>query len=179
MMRNEVRRAPSTLDDYLALPYPLEIVQGEYGSYVVRYPDLPGCVTQVKRLDDAIPMAREILEGWLELALEDGLDIPLPRQPSSFSGKFIVRIARSLHRELAESADRDGVSLNAYVSTLLAAGQVWHKTDQRFDEVCAKIEALHDRLPVSFDGVPQPKIADVDTRFALPDGYDVPLGLAA
>ena len=35
-----------TLNDYMALPYRLEIVEDqEEGGYVVSYPDLPGCVT--------------------------------------------------------------------------------------------------------------------------------------
>lgn len=137
---------PKTLDDYLALPYRLEIVRGEYGSYVVHYPDLPGCVTQVRQLDDAIPMAREILEGWLEIALEDGQDIPLPPPPVEYSGRILLRIPKSLHRHLAESAAEEGVSLNAHVSTLLAAQNAWQVANRRFDEACAERDTRRDRL---------------------------------
>ena len=35
-----------TLNEYLALPYRMEIVEDrEEGGYVVSYPDLPGCLT--------------------------------------------------------------------------------------------------------------------------------------
>ncbi len=37
-----------------------------------------------------------------------------------FSGKFVVRVSRSLHRELAEYADREEMSLNQVVGTALA-----------------------------------------------------------
>ncbi|PJB49768.1 MAG: hypothetical protein CO103_04155, partial [Chloroflexi bacterium CG_4_9_14_3_um_filter_45_9] len=37
-------------------------------------------------------------------------------------GKFMVRIPRSLHRTLAHAAKQEGVSLNQYIGSLLAAG---------------------------------------------------------
>lgn len=126
--------APTTLEDYLALPYRLEIIPGEQGGIVVGYPDLPGCFTQVQRLDDAIPMAREILEGWLEIALEDGQDIPLPAAPGHHSGRVLLRIPKSLHRRLAETAAAEGVSLNAHIATLLAARNAWLLASRRDGE---------------------------------------------
>lgn len=155
-----INAAPKTLEEYLALPYRLEITPGDYGSYVVRYPDLPGCVTQVERLEDAIPMAREILEGWLAIALEDGQEIPLPRETGQYGGKILIRVAKSLHQRLAEEADEEGVSLNAYIATLLASGTVWRASNRQFDEVCAKIDTLHADLSVSFAGVDQPRARD-------------------
>lgn len=126
----EEHPVPETMEDYLSLPYRLEISQGDHGSYVVRYPDLPGCVTQVVRLEDAISAGREILEGWLEIALEDGQDIPLPRRSGDYSGKLLIRISKSLHRRLAETAKEEGVSLNAHIGTLLATERVWHAADR-------------------------------------------------
>lgn len=64
---------------YLSLPYRLEVVESEHGDYVVSYPELPGCLTQVDDLADVGPIAEEILAGWLELALEDGQQIPEPK----------------------------------------------------------------------------------------------------
>lgn len=69
---------PLSLSDYLALPYRLEVVPGEHGEIFVQYPELPGCMTQVRRLEDVPAITREILTGWLEIALEDRFDVPLP-----------------------------------------------------------------------------------------------------
>lgn len=143
-----VADAPQTVERYAALPYRLEITPGEHGHFVVRYPDLPGCITQVQNLEDAIPAAREILTGWLEIALEDGQAIPLPRQREEYSGKFMVRIPTSLHRALAAAASAEGVSLNAYVTMLLAAGETWHVANRGFNEISdAIIAAMDHRLP--------------------------------
>lgn len=140
--------APQMLADYAALPYRLEITQGEHGAFVVRYPDLPGCITQVERLDDAITAAGEILTGWLEIALEDGQTIPLPRQQKDYSGKFVVRIPKSLHRDLATAADAESVSLNAYVATVLAAGVTRQQASRELTEVAETIvAAIEQRLP--------------------------------
>ena len=40
----------------------------EVGGYVIRYPDLPGCMTQVEDEAEIPSMADEIREPWLESA---------------------------------------------------------------------------------------------------------------
>jgi antitoxin HicB len=60
------------------------------------------------------------MRAWIEVALDDGQAIPEPRPLESYSGKFIVRLPKSLHRQLADRADRDGVSLYALVNVALA-----------------------------------------------------------
>jgi len=46
---------------------------------------------------------------------------PLPSSDNSYSGKLLVRMPKSLHRRLAETAEREGVSLNQYIVSLLSA----------------------------------------------------------
>jgi hypothetical protein len=65
-------------------------------------------------------MIREAMQLWLEVALEEGIPIPEPRPEEDYSGKFVVRVPRSLHRELVEHAEREGVSLNQYINVVLA-----------------------------------------------------------
>ena len=143
-----VADASRTVEKYAAMPYRLEITPGDRGYFVVRYPDLPGCITQVERMEDAIPAAREILMGWLEIALEDGQTVPLPEQRDEYSGKFLVRLPKSLHRALAAAAEVEGVSLNVYVTTLLAAGETWRAANRGLDECSdAIIAAMDQRLP--------------------------------
>ena len=40
------------------------------GSYTVLFPDLPGCITEGKDLENALYMAQSALTLWLEYALE-------------------------------------------------------------------------------------------------------------
>jgi predicted RNase H-like HicB family nuclease len=114
--------APQTLDEYLAVNYPFSVIADPDGGYVLIFPDLPGCISQVDTLDDVGPVAEEIRSLWIETEYERGADIPPPSYPPVYSGKFNLRLPRSLHRRLAEAAERDGVSLNEYVVSILSAG---------------------------------------------------------
>lgn len=112
---------PHTLEDYVRLGYPFEVIPAEEGGHLVRYPDLPGCFAQVEEGEDVLAVASEILEGWLAVAIEDGDPIPLPGNAHRYSGRFVLRVSRTMHADLAREAERDGVSINAYINTILAA----------------------------------------------------------
>ena len=112
------------LDYYLSLEYPIDIIADPDGGYVAVFPDLPGCMTQGETLEEVIYMAKEACELWLECEYDtDPNDIPMPSYPVEYSGRFNVRIPKSLHHLLADAAERDGVSLNQYVVMLLARGE--------------------------------------------------------
>lgn len=58
-----------TLNDYMALPYRLEIVEAqEEGGYVVSYPDLPGCISCGDTIEDAMNNAKDAKKAWIEAA---------------------------------------------------------------------------------------------------------------
>ena len=65
-------------------------------------------------------MIRDAMQGWLEIAIESGHRIPEPRPEEEYSGKFVVRVPKSLHRRLVERAEEEGVSLNQYINVALA-----------------------------------------------------------
>jgi predicted RNase H-like HicB family nuclease len=121
------------LDEYLALQYRFNAIADPDGGYVIEFPDLPGCLTQVETIDEIPEMAEEARRLWIEATYEDGQEIPLPSYPEEYSGRFVVRLPKSLHRLLAESAEREGVSLNQYVATLLARGDSLARIEQRLD----------------------------------------------
>lgn len=121
-----------TLADYLQLEYPFNVVADEDdGGYVVEFPDLPGCMTQVDSLTDLGAMAQEAKDLWIESAFESGMGIPLPSYPEPFSGRFNVRLPKSLHRRLVESAAREGVSLNQQVVSLLSEAVAVYRLEER------------------------------------------------
>lgn len=47
--------------------------------YVVKVPDLPGCMAHGKTRQQAVKMAEEAIELWIETAKEDGVSVPKPR----------------------------------------------------------------------------------------------------
>lgn len=114
-----------SLDYYLNLEYPFTVAPDD-GSFFIKFPDLNGCMTQVEDASEIGAMAEEIRMLWLETAYEQGLTIPEPAAQSDYSGKFVVRLPKSLHRDLAHAAEREGVSLNAWATCLLAQQNVEH-----------------------------------------------------
>lgn len=56
------------------------------GGYVVEFPDLHGCVTEGKNLEQAIEMGIDAASGWILGELEDGKKIP----PVSDYSKIII-----------------------------------------------------------------------------------------
>ena len=114
---------PLTIDEYLRLPYHIEIIREtdpEDAGWVAQVRELPGCITQADNFDELEEMIRDAMRGWFEIAIQDGLPIPLPQADVEYSGKFVIRVPRQLHRQLAEEAERQNVSLNQYVNYALA-----------------------------------------------------------
>ena len=53
-----------------------------------------------------------------------------PRQRGgTYSGRLLLRMPRSLHEELARASDRDGVSLNQFITGVLASAVDWRRED--------------------------------------------------
>jgi len=108
-----------TIGEYLELPYTIEITRENdvnNPGWVARVVELRGCITQADSFEELGEMIYDAMRVWLEVAIEDGLPIPEPRSTESFSGKFVVRVPKSLHRELVEAAEKEGVSLNQYIN---------------------------------------------------------------
>ncbi len=51
---------------------------------------------------------------------EDTITLEEYKAQKEYSGKLLLRIPRDLHRELAEAAKRNGVSINQYAAYKLA-----------------------------------------------------------
>lgn len=158
-----------SLAGYLALEYPFHVIADPEGGYVVVYPDLPGCMTQVEDLAELPALAAEARELWIETEYELGHDIPLPSHPEEYSGKFNLRLPRSLHRSLATAAEHEGVSLNQYVVCVLARGDTQARIERRLDAIEATLHASHPRRnhssgvegPAVSPARPRPRLAQV------------------
>ena len=105
------------IKEYLDLPYNyiIQPINDESGLYFyATILEFDGCQTTGKTFEEAYMSLKEAMEGWIETKLENGFDVPLPIGYEDFSGKFLVRIPKSLHYKLSVEAQREGVSLNQY-----------------------------------------------------------------
>jgi predicted RNase H-like HicB family nuclease len=61
----------------------------EDGLWIADVPDLPGCVTHGASRAEAVAMAADAIEGWIETATDCGLNIPQPRyRPVIYEARF-------------------------------------------------------------------------------------------
>lgn len=56
--------------------YKIHLNKDSEGGFVVTVPALPGCITQGDNIDDAILMAKEAIELYIEELKERGESIP-------------------------------------------------------------------------------------------------------
>jgi len=119
-----------TIDEYMRLPYRMEVIPDTAeGGFVVRFPELPGCLTCADTLEDAVRNAADCKKEWLSAALEDGIDIPEPASEDEYSGQFKLRIPKSLHKSLAEHSKAEGISMNQYCLYLLAKNDASYRAN--------------------------------------------------
>ena len=110
-------------DYYMTLPYKIVLLPSPEGGYGVEIPELPGCISQGETLTEAMSMIEDAKRAWIEIALADQAPIPEPvRGGVEFSGKFVVRVPKSLHQELVQKARAENVSLNQLAIYLLSSG---------------------------------------------------------
>lgn len=99
----------------------MELRQESGEGWFVHVREWPGCMSQADTAEDALANIQEVIPLWLEGALESDYAIPEPRGVDDHSGRFMVRVPRWLHRDLADLAEREAISLNLLVNVALTA----------------------------------------------------------
>jgi len=130
------------VEKYMKLPYAIELIPEEDGTYFVKVKELPGCMSAGDTPEKAVEMIHDAMSGWFEIAIEDGLEVPLPNVMKEYSGRFVVRVPTSLHRNLAEQAKEEGISQNQFVVSLLSEKITVTKLLKKIEELEEKIETL-------------------------------------
>jgi predicted RNase H-like HicB family nuclease len=106
-----------TVKEYLELPYHIiiqHLVDESGNYYFAAVQELDGCMSHGDTYDEAFENIQEAMEGWIETKLEGGFPVPTPINEIQYSGKFVLRLPKSLHARLAMEAEKEGVSLNQY-----------------------------------------------------------------
>jgi antitoxin HicB len=120
----------------------MEIIEDDDGV-VATIPDLPGCASFGDTIEAAIRGLNETKELWMKGRIDAGQPIPEPSQLEDFSGKFVLRIPRSLHKSLDREAKRQGVSLNQYILHLLSERHAVTKIENALRETAPIFAHLH------------------------------------
>ena len=103
------------LDQYQFTVRPLSKEEG--GGYLVEFPDIPGCMSDGKTIQEAIANGREALRDCLEVFKESGRKTP---KPNIEPAQWRQRGPRTLYSKLTKQAKNEGVSINSFVTAIIA-----------------------------------------------------------
>ena len=134
------------LSYYLGLPYTIVLRRDEEDDTIARVDELPGCTAHGSTPQEALEVLQEVMTAWIEDAIEAGHPIPEPSVEDALpSGKWVQRVPPSLHAKATEEARREGVSLNQFVSSILAEaiGKRSVKADVGVEEKKSAASGLH------------------------------------
>ncbi len=106
------------MNDYKILLYQIDTDDGP--EWIAEYPELKYCSGGGKTQIEALQMAEEEKRFYLEALKNIGEEAPVPNKFHNYSGKFSVRVSKSLHAKAVVAAQEEGLSLNALVSEALA-----------------------------------------------------------
>jgi len=109
------------VDKYL---FPAIFEPGGKKGYCITFPDLPGCITEGKSLEEALHMAKEALELHLYGMEEDGDLIPEPTPPEKIKvpeGGFVTIIEawmNLIRDEMANKAVKKTLTIPKWLNDL-------------------------------------------------------------
>lgn len=138
------------LNYYLSLPYTIEVVpipEEEGGGYSAQLPELGkfAIVGDGDTPEEAIKDLNELKKARFKSYLEKGLNIPEPRESrEAFSGRFVLRLPKEMHRLLAYRAVENQTSLNTYLVYLLGLALGGNKVERQFETIIERLDVMTD-----------------------------------
>lgn len=141
------------IDYYMELNYPIEITkipEDEGGGYTATIPQLGRkvFVSDGETIDEATRNLEDIKREWFQTYIDRGIPIPEPKreEEEEYSGKFITRIPKELHRTLVKGANQNGVSLNQHVLYLLSSGAACNVLEKAIEVCSNRFEKMINRM---------------------------------
>ena len=135
-----------TAKEYLKEPYSRVLIPEVDGTYSADILEFPGCFAEGRTPDEAYANLEKVAASWIEAALEQGQEIPLPIEAHDFSGRTALRIPKSIHKQAAKFAEMDNTSLNQFFLTAVAARV---GAEEFYERLCNKLEAKFMAFPTA------------------------------
>lgn len=98
----------------------------EDDCYVATIQDFPYLSAFGDTQEEAVADAQKVIQMAIESLERDGIPLPEPKyhKIQAYSGQVRLRMPKSLHNELALSAEQEGVSLNTHMVCLLSKNNI-------------------------------------------------------
>jgi predicted HicB family RNase H-like nuclease len=176
------------LEYYMRLPYIIEVVpipDSEGSGYTAQLPQLGrfAIVGDGETPEEAIADLEITKRQRFAAYLESGVKIPEPdTDKEEYSGRFVVRIPKILHRHLVESAKSNEVSLNQFVTYLLSTNFQIENNEGLYNDILDRIsymsEAIWDIRYSFIDGYMDEGIPEIEKELEKQDDVTLPILVA-
>jgi len=107
-----------------ARAYNITVRRGEFEDeilYEARVKELPDLVEYGETFEETYSLVLDAIETTAMVFAETERSMPEAMVPAKgYGGRVTLRLAKSLHRALAEAADSEGVSLNQHLVNILS-----------------------------------------------------------
>jgi predicted HicB family RNase H-like nuclease len=114
------KSVPLQVRELLALPYSRVLIPADDGSYTAEVLEFLGCSVQAPTPSEAYARLERAAHKWLSDCLSKGRAAPPPLINNKSSGRFALRLPRSLYVRASRAAARESVSLNQYIANAVA-----------------------------------------------------------
>ena len=101
-----------------------KLTEADGGGYIAYIPELD-CYGDGETVEAAIADVYAVAEDLIEIAMEDGKEVPMPqyyRDMDEFSGKLSIRLPKTLHKQISQRAKSEDCSINQLIGTYVAMG---------------------------------------------------------
>jgi len=135
-------RASTQVRKLLAQTYARVLIPEAGGTYSAEILEFPGCSSRGATPAEAYANLEREAEVWLTKWLAQGKEAPRPLNNSATSGRFALRLPKSLYVRASQAAARDRVSLNQYIANAVAERVGASASLSAFDGVVSELRKL-------------------------------------
>lgn len=136
------------IENHMNLPYRIEIVKipdEKGGGFMARLPQFGrmAAIGDGETVDEALRNLEESKRALFETYISEGSEVPDPDTfEEDFSGRFVLRIPKYLHKDLAQRAKENDASLNSFAIALLSSALYENRTLSVLQNLEAEIKML-------------------------------------
>jgi len=116
MNKTQKERNNNSIEKYIQMPYTKTLTKTDQGTYFAKVVEIPDCIAEGKNPEEAFNLLDVSLKYYFKDAIANNRIIPTPIEVEKYSGRFVVRLAPSVHYQLAKNALQKETSLNQVVS---------------------------------------------------------------
>jgi predicted HicB family RNase H-like nuclease len=155
-------RSSAEVKKLLAQTYSRVLIPSGAGSYVAEILEFPGCSAEGESPAAAYAKLERAAEAWLTDWLGAGKTVPRPLVNTETSGRFALRLPKSLYVRASKAAAFEHVSLNQYIANAVAERVGTSTALRTVDGLVNELRKVGELKHLAARSMPQQRAAGAD-----------------